>query len=395
MNLPKHEKCTGCGSCAAVCPKGCIRMVADQEGFLYPEVDESQCVSCKICEKACAVLNSPKVSDSVELLAAQNTDALVRQDSSSGGVFTALAQRVLQAGGAVCGAVYNEKFMVEHRIAFTMDEVVPMRGAKYAQSHAGHLFRQLKQLLTEGKQVMFVGTPCQCAGLKAYLGQDYDQLLTVDMICHGVPAPAVFNSYVNRRRELDANGAPVASINLRNKSTGWSNYAYSVMFQYTDGSVYSAPQREDPYMRGFVGNLYLRPSCSDCSFKGIHRCSDLTLGDCWGIWNTHPEFDDNKGTSLLLIHSSRGQSVWEGISDGFSIVSLTQEEAFDNNPSALTSSHAHPRREAIFAGLSEAKPVDKLIRDILEPKPHRSSLIQRVWRCVHKNRSDSTTDGGR
>lgn len=380
MNLPKHEKCTGCGSCAAVCPKGCIRMVADREGFLYPEVDESQCVSCKICEKACAVLNSPKVSDSVELLAAQNTDALVRQESSSGGVFTALAQRIIQAGGVVCGAVYNEKFMVEHRIAFTMDEVAPMRGAKYAQSHAGHLFRQLKQLLTEGKQVMFVGTPCQCAGLKGYLGQDYDQLLTVDMICHGVPAPAVFESYVNRRRELDANGAPVASINLRNKSTGWSNYAYSVVFQYADGSVYSAPQREDPYMRGFVGDLYLRPSCSDCSFKGIHRCSDLTLGDCWGIWEYSPEFDDNKGTSLLLVQSEKGRKMWDMISPRFRCTALSEEAATKWNPSALSVSSAHAARTEFFRRLRGGENVDELILDILSPKTPRKSVLKRIVR---------------
>ena len=384
MLLPNRDECTGCGGCAAVCPKGCIRMRADSEGFLYPEVDESQCVNCKMCEKACAVLKSPRVSQSAELVAAQNMDALVRQESSSGGVFTALAERIIRQGGTVCAAAYNEDFSVAHRIAFNVKQIAPMRGAKYAQSHAGHLFRQLKELLKEGKPVMFVGTPCQCAGLKGYLGQDYDQLLTVDMICHGVPAPVVWENYVNRRRELDANGAPVASINLRNKSTGWSNYAYSVMFQYADGSVYSVPQGQDPYMRGFVGDLYLRPSCSRCSFKGLHRCSDLTLGDCWGIWNTHPEFDDNKGTSLLIIQSSRGQRAWDGIKDGFYTVPLTREEAFKSNSSALASSEVHPQREAFFTRLSDAEPVEELIRDILEPKAPRQSLIKRVLRRIYK-----------
>lgn len=380
MMLPNRNACTGCGGCAAVCPKGCIRMSADAEGFLYPRVDESQCVNCKLCEKACAVLHPPRVSGSAELLAAQNTDGVIRQESSSGGVFTALAETIIGQGGAVCAAAYGENFAVEHRIAFTMEELASMRGAKYAQSHAGHLFRQLKQLLTEGKPVMFVGTPCQCAGLKGYLGQDHDQLLTADMICHGVPAPVVWENYVNRRRALDARGAQIDAIDLRSKSTGWSNYAYSVMFRYVDGSVYSVPQREDPYMRGFVGDLYLRPSCSGCSFKGIHRCSDLTLGDCWGIWDSHPEFDDNKGTSLLLIQSEKGRQMWDMISPRFRCAALSEEAATKWNPSALSASTAHAARGEFFRRLRAGEKVDELILDILSPKTPRKSVWKRIAR---------------
>ena len=171
-------------------------------------------------------------------------------------MFTALAKQVIQKGGVVCAAVYNDQFEVEHRIADTVEELAPMRGAKYSQSHAGHLFRQLKELLESGKPVMFTGTPCQCAGLKAYLGKEYEQLLLVDMVCHGVPSPSVWKAYVRCRRELDANGAELSSINLRDKSTGWSRYAYSVKFQYADGSAYCIPQSRDPYMRGFVGDLF-------------------------------------------------------------------------------------------------------------------------------------------
>lgn len=378
MRLPNRDLCTGCGGCAAACPKGCIRMEADAEGFLYPRVDQSQCVDCKKCEQTCAVLHKPAVGESVQAWATRNTDSDVRRESSSGGVFTALAKCVIGDGGAVCAAVYTEDWTVVHKIAFTVEALAAMRGAKYVQSHAGHLFARLKSLLTEGKPVMFVGTPCQCAGLKAYLGQDYERLILVDMVCHGVPAPSVWKAYVRRRRELDANGAELMSVNLRDKSTGWSRYAYSVKFQYANGSAYCVPQGQDPYMRGFVGDLYLRPSCSACSFKGISRCSDLTLGDCWGIWDTHPEFDDDQGVSALLIHSKKGQMLWSDISTQFHSMQLTEEDVTNYNSSAIHSSAPHPRRVVFFDRLSSGEPIDELISNVLLENAPKKGVFRRI-----------------
>ena len=246
-------------------------MTQDAEGLLYPQIDASRCVGCQKCEKVCPVLRPLEVAQSTQAYATRNDDEQIRQKSSSGGVFTALAKTVIEKGGAVCAAAYDENFAVTHRIAHGQEELAFMRGAKYVQSHAGHLFRQLKELLDGGTPVLFVGTPCQCAGLKAYLGQEYEQLLLVDMICHGVPAPVVWDNYVNYRNQRDANGSDLVAVDQRDKSTGWSHYAYSVTFRYANGKAYSVPQGEDPYMRGFVQNLYLRPSCSGCSFKGIGR----------------------------------------------------------------------------------------------------------------------------
>lgn len=382
MRLPNQDLCTGCGGCAADCPKECIRMEADAEGFLYPWVDQSQCVDCKKCEQTCAVLHKPVVGETVQVWATRNTDSDVRRESSSGGVFTALAKCVIGDGGAVCAAVYTEDWTVVHKIAFTVEALSAMRGAKYVQSHAGHLFARLKSLLTEGKPVMFVGTPCQCAGLKAYLGQDYERLILVDMVCHGVPAPSVWKAYVRRRRELDANGAELTSVNLRDKSTGWSRYAYSVKLQYANGSAYCVPQGQDPYMRGFVGDLYLRPSCSECSFKGISRCSDLTLGDCWGIWDSHPDFDDNRGTSLLLVHTAKGQQIWNRLCADFGSVAFAVEDVTKYNPSAVSGSRAHASRGEFFRRLSEGEAVDALIGAVLSPKVPRQSFLKRVVRRI-------------
>ena len=382
MLLPNRDLCTGCGGCASACPKGCIRMEADAEGFLYPLVDQSRCVDCKKCQQACAVLHKPAVGETVQVWATRNADLDIRRESSSGGVFTALAQAVICDGGAVCAAVYREDWTVSHKIAFTVEELAAMRGAKYTQSHAGHLFAQLKALLTEGKTVLFVGTACQCAGLKVYLGQDYEGLILVDMICHGVPAPTVWKAYVRRRRELDANGAEVTAIHLRDKSTGWSRYAYSVKFQYANGSEYCVPQGQDPYMRGFVTDLYLRPSCSTCSFKGIGRCSDLTLGDCWGIWDSHPDFDDNRGTSLLLVHTAKGQQLWNRLGNEFESVAFAAEDVTKYNPSAVSGSQAHAQREEFFRRHSEGEEVDVLIGDVLSPKAPKQSFFKRALKCI-------------
>lgn len=371
------DDCTGCGGCAAICPKSCITMIADKEGFLYPQVQQSDCINCNLCEKVCPLLKRPALSKRTQALAAQNQDSSVRSTSSSGGVFTALAELVLREGGAVCAAVYGEDFSVQHKIAVTSDDIASMRGAKYAQSNIGQLYPELKELLDEDQSVLFVGTPCQCAGLKAYLGKDYSKLLLVDMICHGVPSPAVWHAYLQWRKKKDASGSAIDTVNLRSKSTGWSRYAYSVNITYLNGCAYSVPQGEDPFMSGFAQNLYLRPSCSNCAFKGVERCSDLTLGDCWGIWDSHPEFDDNKGTSLVLIQSQKGQQMWNKIRSNFRFIALKDEDAISCNPSAVSSSSPHPARAEFFARLSEGEPMDELIWDQLLPKPSKKSLIKR------------------
>ena len=370
--------CSGCGSCAAVCPKNCITMVADAEGFLYPEVDITRCVNCGRCQKVCPVQARPAVHGQTTALAAQNANLQIRQQSSSGGVFTALAERILADGGSVCGAVYDSDFSVHHIIANTSSEIAKMRGAKYAQSYAGHLYPRLKQLLEEDKPVLFVGTPCQCAGLKAFLGCEYENLLFVDMVCHGAASPFVWQRYLKRRKALDACGAELRAVNVREKSTGWSRYAYSVRFEYDNGACYSILQGKDPFMMGFVGNLYLRPSCSRCAFKGLERCADLTLGDCWGIWDSHPEFDDDKGTSLLLIHSPKGNAAWKDIASDFSFIDLDTDEALAQNPSALVSSPSHPKRAEFFAQLANQTAVDALIMDCIFPKPGKRSFIKRL-----------------
>ncbi len=381
--LAEKVKCSGCGSCAAACPQNCITMTADAEGFRYPVIDGAKCVHCGACEKACPVMNPVPINGEPLALAAQNTDDFVRQNSSSGGLFTALAMDVLARGGKVCAAVYDSDFEVHHVLADSATVLSQMRGAKYAQSKAEHCFPEIRKLLNKGVPVLFVGTPCQTAGLRAYLGRDYQELLLVDMICHGVPSPKVWQRYLQERKQVDAPDSQLCAVNLRSKSSGWSHYGYSVEMEYADRTKYSVPQGQDMFMRGFVSNLYLRPSCAECAFKGVQRCSDLTLGDYWGIWDQHPEFDDNKGTSLLLIHTEKGQGAWGRISDQFCGMNVTVQEAVAQNPSAMRASMPHPNREKFFREMEFENNLQQWIQHCLEPR--KENLLQRLIRKIGRN----------
>lgn len=365
--LPEKDLCVGCGSCAAICPQQCIRMSADSEGFRHPSIDIDRCVSCLCCEQACPLLQDAPEYPGTTAYAVKNREESVRLKSSSGGVFTALAELVLAKGGCVCAARYDAEFEVIHDFAYSISEIAPFRGAKYSQSSAERCFPEIKSLLQEGRIVLFVGTPCQTAGLSTFLGKDDPNLILVDMICHGVPSPKVWHRYLQARQNADSNGGQIVSVDLRSKATGWSRYAYSVDIGYQDGSHYRVSQGRDPFMRGFVQNLYLRQSCSHCSFKGNHRRSDLTLGDYWGIWEQHPDFDDNRGVSLLLVHSRKGEIIWNVVREQMSCIPVTLEDAFNNNPSALISFSAHAMREHFFAQLEHIADTGKLIETCLAP----------------------------
>ena len=371
-----REKCTGCGSCAASCPKQCISMTSNAEGFRYPVIDEKECIHCLRCEKACPLINAVKESVGTKCFAAQNTDENIRAKSSSGGVFSALANDVFKEKGIVCAAAYDEQFAVVHRFAANEQELKGLRGAKYSQSIAENCFPKIRDCLRLGQKVLFVGTPCQVAGLKNYLGTDYPNMILVDMICHGVPSPKVWEKYLADRNKKDAKNSKISFVNLRNKNSGWSRYAYSVEIRYEDNSAHLVPQGVDPFMRGFTQNLYLRPSCSSCIFKGIERCSDFTLGDYWGVWEQCPDFDDNKGTSLVMVHTEKGIHLWERIREELRVLDLKGIDCLANNPSALMSSDAHKNRSRFFEKMDNVSDFPDHIERCLSYE--RVSVLQRI-----------------
>jgi len=362
--LISRNLCTGCGACAVSCPQNCIEMLADQEGFRYPEIDLERCISCHRCEQVCPMLNKKAPQADTQAFAVRHMDEDIRRRSSSGGVFPALASSVIENSGVVCGAVYTENFTVEHVIIETVSEISRLQGAKYAQSKAEHLFPVIRNMLDVGRMVLFSGTPCQVAGLSAYLNKAYDNLLLVDMICHGVPSPLVWSKYLGFRSAKDAGNAKIASVNQRDKQSGWSKYRYSISIAYENGAWYSSPQSSDMFMRGFVNNLYLRPSCAQCQLKGIQRNADITLGDYWGVWDQHPDFDDDKGISVALVHTAKGMEFWQKIGCCVDAVPISTQEAVKQNPSALESAMPHQNREQFF-NLMDSSDFDGLVSALL------------------------------
>lgn len=347
--LAEQLHCTGCTACASVCPKGCIAMVADHEGFRYPQVDPALCVQCGACERACPVLHTLVPDHTPRAYAVISRDEEVRRASSSGGVFTEIAKTVLQRGGVVFGAAYNDQFDVVHICTESEADLAKLRGAKYAQSDLNGTFIQVKSRLSDGQPVLFSGTPCQVAGLHAFLGAAPDHLFTVDFICHAIPSPAVWRAYVTHRAAQDNHGQLPCAIDLRCKDSGWSRYRYSNRFTYPDGHSHQVPSGESLYMKLFVGDHINRHSCGSCPFKGSARASDVTLGDFWGIWDIVPELDDDKGTSLVLVQSCKGRDLFDALSSQLIVKPVTLTQASAQNPSLLRVSSASPLRSQIMS----------------------------------------------
>ena len=343
MELWNEKKdCCGCGACAAACPRGCIQMRADEEGCLYPFIDGARCTGCGLCQKACPMGSQPS-GGLPEAYALINGDGAVRRDSTSGGVFTLLAEAVLETGGLVFGAAMQGDMTVRHVAAERPQELAALRGSKYVQSDTGDTYRQAKQYLTEGRTVLYTGTPCQISGLKGYLGKDYVNLICQDVICHGAPAPAVWQRYV-AHREGKA-GAKCSAVSFRCKEPDWVDYSLRMTFE--NGAVYQATARQDPYLRAFLRDLSLRPSCYHCSFKGESRPADLTLGDFWGVWGLEPQLHDGKGTSLVLVHSEKGRRLLESVLPKTRWKTVDPQPALAHNPS-VTRAPAQPPSRAAF-----------------------------------------------
>lgn len=338
--LCKKELCTGCTACAAVCPKGCITMTADADGFRYPVIDENACIGCGLCAKTCPVLADVRQEHQPTAYAACALDTEIRLESSSGGVFTELARHILSQDGAVFGAVYGEGFRVVHTCAEDEASLANIRGAKYAQSDLDGVFVDVKARLDRGQQVLFSGTPCQVGGLLSFLRKPYENLTTVDFVCHSVPSPMAWAEYLKTLGD-------VRSVNLRAKDRGWSRYGYCHRIETTDGTRL-IPNGESLHMKLFVGGYTTRPSCADCHFKGYARPSDLTIGDFWGVWDSHPEMDDDKGTSVVLVQSEQGRKLWDAIGPRLKRKEVSLEDASRQNPAMLVSSKPAADRDAVL-----------------------------------------------
>lgn len=350
----KHKSdCCGCEACVQRCPKRCISLHRDQEGFLYPLVDESICIDCGLCERVCPVINQGEPRKPLVTYAAKNQDESVRLSSSSGGVFTALAEQVIAQGGVVFGARFDESWNVVHDYVETVEGLSAFRGAKYVQSRIGLCFLQAETFLRQGRQVLFSGLPCQIAGLKKFLRKDYDNLITVDLFCHGVPSPLVWKRFLEE--EVATPHTQLKSISFRDKASGWKNYSFSYLQEDADGiHLYRMLSAKNFFMRGFLADLYLRPSCYHCPAKQCKSGSDLTIGDYWGIQQAHPELDDDKGVSAILVNTDKGAAILQAVQQ-VSLYESTFEKVVKCNPALIKSAQEPTKRSLFFELLNQRK----------------------------------------
>lgn len=343
IQLASHYTCTGCAACVSACPTGSIVMHEDKEGFLQPHLEPKTCIWCHQCEKSCPILNPLTIPTDFETkaYAAINKDEEVRMRSSSGGMFHALAKWTIDHGGVVFGVRFDDNWEVMHDYTETMEGVVPFMGSKYVQSRIGESFNQARNFLEQGRWVLFSGTPCQLGGLRAFLGKEYERLIQVDLICHGVPSPLVWRSYL---KDFVTDGE-ILSVSFRNKEEGWLHFQNVTT---TTATTIREHQMENPFFRGFLKNVYLRKSCYNCQFRTYQRNSDLTLGDYWGVNELCPEVFDDKGTSIIFVHSAKGEVVLSGLNNVLELLPQTKYNATKCNPSMDRENPVDLKRQRYF-----------------------------------------------
>lgn len=343
-NLTK-ERCCGCAACAQSCPVQCISMCPDDEGFLYPEVSETHCLKCGICERVCPAIYTQQKSGKVPIVyASYNKNEEERSESSSGGVFTLLAKETLKSGGVVFGAAMNDDCRsVHHVMVKKKDELYQLCGSKYLQSDVEKTYHQAEECLKKGRQVLYSGTPCEIHGLKSYLKKEYENLLCVSVICHGVPSPKLWEKYVCYREEQV--GAKVHRAFFRHKRYGWR--MFTLLFEFSNGRTCKEILYKDLFIQMFLQNLCLRPSCYNCIYKGLQGVADISLADFWGIEAICPEMDDDKGLSMVLLHTKKGQTFFDSIHQETVSMLVEFEQAVLTNR-AVVESCAKPNVRDLF-----------------------------------------------
>ena len=346
IEIKEKKDCCGCGACMNACPVGCIRMEADEEGFLYPSIDAEACVGCGLCERVCPVLHAGEdipFEQSAYLL--QHRNAGVRSRSTTGGAFTAIARYVTDRGGLVYGAVYDENLRVRHTGAEGLKELDPFRGSKYVQSDTERTFTEVKEHLEKGRLVCYSGTPCQIEGLLGFLQKPYDNLVTVDIVCHAVPSPLIWQRYLEmQRRKL---GSEIGDAKFRDKKHYGYQYSTMTLLDGKGQELYAQGIDTDQMLRAFFSDICDRPSCYSCSFKKRYRKSDFTIWDCYPVYDFDKRLDD-KGTNRVLIHSEKGRRIFEEIRENCRVVQVEPDALTAGVREMFHSVNGNPRREEFF-----------------------------------------------
>lgn len=368
-----RTKCTGCSACANKCPQNAIMMKENIEGFIEPVIDENKCINCGICKRICPVLNTKKNDSVNECYIAFAKQEDMWKEASSGGLFPAMANYVLNENGIVIGAAFDKNNELRHIAVTNKEELYKLKGSKYIQSDLGNIFKYIKDNV-ENKKVLFVGVPCQVAGLKAYLNKEYENLICIDLICHGVPSPNLFKKYIEEL-EKEKNDE-LLSYNFRDKITGWDMYSNTAIFRNSNViSIYS----KNDYMRLFLADVALRESCFNCNFKLGNKYSDITLGDFWGVNKYYPEMYNRNGVSAVIVNTNKGKYVFDRIKEDLEYKSCNIKEIIDGNLALKVSSHRPESRNLFFDDLYK-----KNIRYLVKKYAKKDSLFYRLKRKIKK-----------
>lgn len=379
IKLAEKNICSGCGACASACPVNCIIMKADKEGFLYPEISSDRCIECKKCQKACPVIERNTSVNKATAYALKNNNDNIRLQSSSGGFFSLLAEYVIDRKGVVFGAAFDEKLCVRHICIESKEDIQKLRGSKYVQSIIGNTYLQAKKHLDDGTLVLFTGTPCQVEGLLKYLGREYSNLITQDIICHGVPSPDVWKKYTEWHEEKEQ--ATIINASFRNKNSGWKQF--SMMLKFDNGKEKFMPINQDLFLRSFLSDLCLRPSCYNCSFKGILRPADFTLADFWGVHNILPSIDDDTGVSLVLVNSKKAAGIFEVLRPSVSAYEVDVDAAIKYN-TAATQSVKEPSARKTFMEEITSSSFEATVNKYCPQKSNKTSLKSKIIRKIKK-----------
>ncbi len=376
--------CTGCAACANICPRQCISFEEDAEGFCYPKVDESLCVQCGRCTAVCPVSQEKpedRPTDSAKVYACINRDEKVLKESSSGGVFSLLAENMIEKGGVVFGAAFDENWNVRHMAAQTKEECLRFRGSKYVQSEVGDSFSQAKRFLDQGRPVLFSGAPCQIAGLNRFLGKKYSNLITCDFICTGIPNPKAFRAY--RDDFAQRFQEPLTGISFRDKKYGWD--AFSMVFR-GKSKEYRKIRFFDPYIQAHFTHVFLRPACYHCQFKKCNSESDIKLADYWCVNRVHPELPWRDGVSLVLVEGEKGQALFDEIASKMRVVESKLENVYQTNASFSTIVKEPPARKDflnVICHTDSAREIVKGLKSLPKP-PLKDRVITRLRFLKHQ-----------
>lgn len=380
LNEENRNLCCGCEACKEICPVNCITMEYDSEGFLFPFVDKEKCINCNKCISVCSIFSENKnleeIIKNIEVFAAWNKNEEIRKESSSGGIFSLLAENILNNNGIVIGAMFNGNNVVEHNFVDNIRDLYKLRGSKYVQSSTNGMYSLTKKYLEEGKEVLYSGTPCQIEGLYKFLNKEYENLITCGIVCHSVPSPKIFSDYIKYLENKYK--SKVKNIFFRKKTKGWRNSNFCVEFE--NKSIFEESIYKNYFFQGFGSCLYSRKSCYSCKYK---LNSDIIVGDFWGIELSQPEIDDNKGISLVISTSEKGKEILKKIKYKIKCFKNDFTKAIIKNPHIISSAQINKERKEFYLDYNKLG-FERIINKYLETDKRKLSFTSFLYRIKRK-----------